>query len=49
MNATKKLYDTGQSLWLDNITRDILTNGDRFVVQADLPGVEAKDIEVILR
>jgi len=27
MNATKKLYDAGQSLWLDNITRDLLTNG----------------------
>lgn len=25
MNATKKLYDAGQSLWLDNITRDLLT------------------------
>ena len=27
MNATQKLYDLGQSLWLDNITRDLLTSG----------------------
>jgi transaldolase len=27
MNPTRKLHDIGQSLWLDNITRDILNNG----------------------
>ena len=27
MKATQKLHDIGQSLWLDNITRDILDNG----------------------
>jgi transaldolase len=27
MKATQKLHDVGQSLWLDNITRDILDNG----------------------
>ena len=27
MKATKQLHDLGQSLWLDNITRDILDNG----------------------
>jgi hypothetical protein len=27
MKATKVLYDLGQSLWLDNITRDLLTCG----------------------
>ena len=27
MNPTKALHDLGQSLWLDNITRDILDNG----------------------
>jgi transaldolase len=26
MNATQKLHDLGQSLWLDNITRDLLNN-----------------------
>ena len=26
MKATRLLYDLGQSLWLDNITRDLLTN-----------------------
>ncbi len=27
MNATQTLHDLGQSLWLDNITRDLLTSG----------------------
>lgn len=27
MNRTKQLHELGQSLWLDNITRDILDNG----------------------
>src|SRR5437667_3850031 len=27
MNATQRLHDLGQSLWLDNITRDLLDNG----------------------
>ncbi len=27
MNATRKLHDLGQSLWLDNITRDLLDRG----------------------
>ncbi|MCA9455794.1 MAG: transaldolase [Nitrospiraceae bacterium] len=27
MNATQQFYDLGQSLWLDNITRELLTSG----------------------
>ena len=27
MNATAKLHALGQSLWLDNITRDLLDSG----------------------
>src|SRR5262252_3757709 len=27
MKATQLLHDLGQSLWLDNITRDLLDNG----------------------
>ena len=27
MKATEKLHNAGQSLWLDNITRDLLTTG----------------------
>ena len=27
MNATRALHDLGQSIWLDNITRDLLTSG----------------------
>jgi transaldolase len=26
MKATQKLHELGQSLWLDNITRDLLTD-----------------------
>lgn len=27
MKSTEELYHSGQSLWLDNITRDLLTGG----------------------
>ncbi|HEX4168732.1 MAG TPA: hypothetical protein VHZ55_24980 [Bryobacteraceae bacterium] len=27
MKATQQLHNLGQSLWLDNITRDLLNNG----------------------
>ena len=27
MNATQQLHNLGQSLWLDNITRDLLDDG----------------------
>ena len=27
MKATEELHDLGQSLWLDNITSDLLTTG----------------------
>ena len=27
MKATQHLHELGQSLWLDNITRDLLTEG----------------------
>ena len=27
MKATERLHALGQSLWLDNITRDLLTSG----------------------
>jgi transaldolase len=27
MNATQQLHNLGQSLWLDNITRDLLDSG----------------------
>lgn len=27
MNPTQRLHDSGQSLWLDNITRNLLTEG----------------------
>src|SRR5262249_28523007 len=36
MKATQKLHDIGQSLWLDNITRDLLDNGTLKQYIADL-------------
>ncbi|MEO6032336.1 MAG: transaldolase, partial [Burkholderiaceae bacterium] len=41
MNATKQLHDLGQSLWLDNITRDLLTSGTlaRYIDQFSVTGL----------
>jgi transaldolase len=41
MNATKTLHDQGQSLWLDNITRDLLQSGtlERYIDQLSVTGL----------
>jgi transaldolase len=41
MSATKKLHDAGQSLWLDNITRDAVNDGtiERYVDELSLTGL----------
>ena len=41
MNATKKLHDVGQSLWLDNITRDLLNDGTlkRYIAELSVTGL----------
>src|SRR6266436_5214480 len=41
MKATTKLHDLGQSLWLDNITRDLLDSGTlkRYIDELSVPGV----------
>jgi transaldolase len=41
MNATKKLHELGQSLWLDNITRDLLTSGTlkRYIDELSVTGL----------
>jgi transaldolase len=41
MKPTKALHDLGQSLWLDNITRDILDNGTlrRYVDELSVTGL----------
>jgi transaldolase len=41
VNATKKLHDVGQSLWLDNITRGLLTSGtlERYVEELSVTGL----------
>ena len=41
MKATQKLHDLGQSIWLDNITRDLLTSGTlkRYINELSLTGL----------
>ena len=41
MNATRKLHDIGQSLWLDNITRDLLESGTlkRYIGELSVTGL----------
>jgi transaldolase len=41
MRATRKLHDLGQSLWLDNITRDLLNSGTlrRYVDEFSVTGL----------
>src|SRR5881392_3983872 len=41
MNATSKLHDLGQSLWLDNITRDLLESGTlaRYIDELSVTGL----------
>src|ERR1700761_3282553 len=41
MKATKKLHDLGQSLWLDNITRDLLSRGTlkRYIDEFSVTGL----------
>jgi transaldolase len=41
MNNTKSLHDLGQSLWLDNITREILDDGTlrRYIEQYSITGL----------
>src|SRR4051794_36263141 len=40
MNKTRQLRDIGQSLWLDNITRELLDNGGlrRYIDQFSITG-----------
>lgn len=41
MNSTQRLHDLGQSLWLDNITRGLLTSGtlDRYIGEFSVTGL----------
>jgi len=41
IRATEKLHDLGQSLWLDNITRDLLIGGTlhRYVQEFSVTGL----------
>jgi len=44
MKATEKLHHLGQSLWLDNITRDLLTTGmlKRYIDELSVAGLMAE-------
>ena len=41
MKATKQLHDLGQSLWLDNITREMLVDGTlrRYIDDFEITGL----------
>ena len=41
MKATKSLYNLGQSIWLDNITRDLLDSGrlKRYIDELSVTGL----------
>jgi len=41
MKATEKLHDLGQSIWLDNITRELLTSGtlERYIDELSVTGL----------
>src|SRR5260370_15306786 len=41
MKATQRLHDLGQSIWLDNITRDLLTSGtlNRYIDELSVTGL----------
>ena len=41
MKITKRLHDLGQSIWLDNITREILDNGTlrRYIDELSVTGL----------
>src|ERR1700750_2994936 len=41
MKATEQLHKLGQSLWLDNITRDLLTSGtlQRYIDELSVTGL----------
>ncbi len=41
MKASKQLHDSGQSIWLDNITRDLLDSGTlaRYIAESSVTGL----------
>ncbi|HWY49300.1 MAG TPA: transaldolase family protein, partial [Bryobacteraceae bacterium] len=41
MKATQQLHNLGQSLWLDNITRDLPNNGtlERYIAELAITGL----------
>src|SRR6516162_11126423 len=46
MNPTKTLHNLGQSLWLDNITRDLLESGtlQRYIDEFSVTGLTSNPI-----
>ena len=49
MTATKTLHDLGQSLWLDNITRDLLDSGTlrRYIQEFSVTGLAGIDVDAL--
>jgi hypothetical protein len=47
MKATQLFYNLGQSIWLDNITRDLLTSGtlQRYIDELSVTGLRHKGKE----
>ena len=46
MKATTRLHELGQSLWLDNITRDLLNSGTlkRYIDELSVTGLTDREI-----
>ena len=46
MKATQKLHDLGQSIWLDNITREMLDNGafENYINEFSVTGLTSNPI-----
>ena len=46
MRATQLLHNLGQSLWLDNITRDLVNSGTlkRYIDELSVTGFESHDL-----
>ncbi len=50
MNATQQLHDLSQSIWLDNITRQILTNGtlSRYIKELAVTGLTSNPCSMLV-
>jgi hypothetical protein len=51
MKATQNLHHLGQSLWLDNITRELLDSGalERYIAELSVTGLTSQLGKVLAR